>query len=182
MYTAYDLEHIRKGFKEETPLFYVLTNSRSLKQKETEKLHLQLGRDIAQAAKESSKTCTVISRGDSTLRGHYPLETQCLKQAMEEISGEKIDGEIIAPFFFRRGRITAGDIHYVVQKDGEMVPAGETEFAKDKTFSYHASDLKKVDRREDRRKGKGRRCAFLFFGRSAEWYTGKDRRPPGRCM
>ena len=41
MYTAYDLEHIRKGFKEETPLFYVLTNSRSLKQKETEKLHLQ---------------------------------------------------------------------------------------------------------------------------------------------
>ena len=24
-----------------------------------------------------------------------------------------------------------------------MVPAGETEFAKDKTFSYHASDLKK---------------------------------------
>ena len=143
VYTAYDLEHIRKGFKEETPLFYVLTNSRSLKQKETEKLHLQLGRDIAQAAKESGKTCTVISRGDSTLRGHYPLETQCLKQAMEEISGEKIDGEIIAPFFLEGGRITAGDIHYVVQKDGEMVPAGETEFAKDKTFSYHASDLKK---------------------------------------
>ena len=143
VYTAYDLEHIRKGFKEETPLFYVLANSRSLKQKETEKLHLQLGRDIAQAAKESGKTCTVISRGDSTLRGHYPLETQCLKQAMEEISGEKIDGEIIAPFFLEGGRITAGDIHYVVQKDGEMVPAGETEFAKDKTFSYHASDLKK---------------------------------------
>ena len=42
VYTAYDLEHIRKGFKEETPLFYLLTNSRSLKQKETEKLHLQL--------------------------------------------------------------------------------------------------------------------------------------------
>ena len=143
VYTAYDLEHIRKGFKEETPLFYVLTNSRSLKEKETEKLHLQLGRDIAQAAKESGKTCTVISRGDSTLRGHYPLETQCLKQAMEEISGEKIDGEIIAPFFLEGGRITAGDIHYVVQKDGEMVPAGETEFAKDMTFSYHASDLKK---------------------------------------
>ena len=34
VYTAYDLEHIRKGFKEETPLFYVLTNSRSLKQKD----------------------------------------------------------------------------------------------------------------------------------------------------
>ena len=66
---------------------FPLSNSRSLKQKETEKLHLQLGRDIAQAAKESGKTCTVISRGDSTLRGHYPLETQCLKQAMEEISG-----------------------------------------------------------------------------------------------
>ena len=54
VYTAYDLEHIRKGFKEETSLFYVLTNSRSLKQKETEKLHLQLGRDIAQAAKEQA--------------------------------------------------------------------------------------------------------------------------------
>ena len=63
VYTAYDLEHIRKGFKEETPLFYVLTNSRSLKQKETEKLHLQLGRDIAQAA---NPLCSAKGRGNGS--------------------------------------------------------------------------------------------------------------------
>lgn len=142
VYTAYDLDHIKKGFEEACDLFYILTNSRSLKQEETEKLHCQLGKDIAQAAKESGKTCTVISRGDSTLRGHYPMETECLKQAMEKISGEKIHGEIVAPFFLEGGRITMGDVHYVVQKDGEMIPAGETEFAKDKTFSYCASNLR----------------------------------------
>ncbi len=142
VYTAYDLDHIKKGFEEACDLFYILTNSRSLKQEETEKLHCQLGKDIEQAAKESGKTCTVISRGDSTLRGHYPMETECLKQAMEEISGEKIHGEIVAPFFLEGGRITMGDVHYVVQKDGEMIPAGETEFAKDKTFSYCASNLR----------------------------------------
>ena len=41
----------------------------------------------------------MVSRGDSTLRGHYPLETQVLKETLEACTGEEIHGEIICPFF-----------------------------------------------------------------------------------
>ena len=52
-----------------------------------------------------------------------------------------MDGEILCFFFKEGGRYTIDNVHYV--KDNEMlVPAGETEFAKDKTFGYKSSDLR----------------------------------------
>ncbi|WP_252980040.1 nucleotide-binding domain containing protein [Eisenbergiella tayi] len=45
-------------------------------------------------------------------------------------------------FFEEGGRFTAGDVHYVEMGDGRLVPAGETEFAKDSSFGYVSSDLK----------------------------------------
>ena len=55
----------------------------------------------------------VVSRSDSALRGHYPLEFQALKSAMENRFGITYDGEIIVRFFFEGGRFTAYDIHWV---------------------------------------------------------------------
>jgi uncharacterized protein YgbK (DUF1537 family) len=82
----------------------------------------------------------IMSRSDSTLRGHYPLETNLLKEEMEANSGIKTDGEIMCPFFPEGGRFTIDNVHYVKYGE-ELVPAGETEFAKDKTFGYTSSDL-----------------------------------------
>lgn len=73
------------------------------------------------------------------MRGHYPLETQILKESIEK-NGQRIDGEIICPFFKEGGRVTIDNIHYVYQ-DGKLVPAGETEFARDKTFGYKNSSI-----------------------------------------
>ena len=84
--------------------------------------------------------CVVMSRSDSTLRGHYPLETRILKEVLEERSGQKMDGEILCPFFKEGGRFTIRNVQYV-RYGSELVPSGETEFAKDKTFGYHASHL-----------------------------------------
>ena len=84
------------------------------------------------------------------MRGHYPLETEVLRQELEK-DGEKIDGEILCPFFPEGGRYTIGNVHYV--KDGAlMIPAGMTEFAKDKTFGYQSSDLREYV--EEKTKGK----------------------------
>ena len=44
------------------------------------------------------------------------------------------------PFFKEGGRFTIGNVHYVQEGD-YLVPAGETEFAKDKTFSYTKSNM-----------------------------------------
>ena len=81
----------------------------------------------------------VLSRGDSTLRGHYPVETNAIARGL----GWKTPTTVIAPFFFEGGRLTAHDIHYVLDGDGEtLTPASETEFARDKAFGYSNSNLK----------------------------------------
>lgn len=140
VYTDWEEESIRQGFEEEGCMFFILTNSRSFSKEETRKVHREIARRVSRVARETGKKFVLISRGDSTLRGHYPLETETLRRELEETSGEKIDGEILCPFFPEGGRFTMGNVHYV--KEGTMlVPAGMTEFAKDKTFGYHASDL-----------------------------------------
>ncbi len=72
------------------------------------------------------------------MRGHYPAETESLREGLEG-EGVCVDGEVICPFFEEGGRFTAGDVHYVEMGDGRLVPAGETEFARDSSFGYVSS-------------------------------------------
>lgn len=135
VYTNWEKESIRQGFEEENHLFYVLTNSRGFTAGQTTKAHREIAAVVDEVAKECGKEYIFISRSDSTLRGHYPLETEILKENYENNTGKTIDGEIICPFFKEGGRFTIGNVHYVKYGE-ELVPADETEFAKDKTFGY----------------------------------------------
>ncbi|MBQ4504637.1 MAG: hydroxyacid dehydrogenase [Firmicutes bacterium] len=141
VYTGWDLDSIREGFAEEGKLFYILTNSRGLTVAQTTQVHEEIARRVAQVSRETGKDFILMSRSDSTLRGHYPLEPRLLKDIVEEETGMTIDGEVMCPFFKEGGRFTIDDVHYVKYGE-ELVPAGETEFAKDKTFGYTASDIK----------------------------------------
>lgn len=140
VYTDWSKESIQSGFAEKNKLFYVLTNSRGFTVEQTTKAHKEIAAVVAEVAKETGKNYMIMSRSDSTLRGHYPLETVLLKEEMEKNSHIYTDGEIICPFFPEGGRFTIDNVHYVKYAD-ELVPAGETEFAKDKTFGYTASDI-----------------------------------------
>ena len=141
VYTNWTKDSIAKGFAEENKLFYILTNSRGFTKAQTEQAHKEIAAVVDEVSKETGKEYIFISRSDSTLRGHYPLETTILREAYEKNTGKPVDGEILCPFFKEGGRFTIDDIHYV--KDGAtLVPAAETEFAKDKTFGYTASNLK----------------------------------------
>lgn len=140
VFTDWTVESIKKGFSLPDKLFYILTNSRGLTVEQTTVLHKEVAANVMTAAKEMNQEFIIISRSDSTLRGHYPLETTLLKDSIEGGMGTKIDGEILFPFFKEGGRFTANDIHYV-NYEGTLVPAGDTEFAKDKTFGYQASNL-----------------------------------------
>ncbi|WP_026565015.1 four-carbon acid sugar kinase family protein [Bacillus sp. UNC41MFS5] len=140
VYTDWSLESIDKGFQEDNSMFFILTNSRGFTAAETTKAHQEIAANIVEAAKRNNRQFTIISRGDSTLRGHYPLETQVLKETVEASSDNRFDGEVILPFFKEGGRFTIDNIHFV-QYDEYLVPAGETEFAKDRTFGYTKSHL-----------------------------------------
>ena len=140
VYTGWDEESIRKGFLEENNLFYILTNSRGFTEEETTKAHNEIATVVDKIAKETGKEYIFISRSDSTLRGHFPLETRLLRESYEKNTGKTIDGEILCPFFKEGGRYTIDNVHYVKYGD-ELVPANETEFAKDKTFGYSAATM-----------------------------------------
>lgn len=140
VYTNWTKDSIRQGFEEENNLFYVLTNSRGFTVEQTTKAHNEIAEIVDEVAKERGKEYIFISRSDSTLRGHYPLETTLLKESYEKNTGKVIDGEIMCPFFKEGGRFTIDNVHYVKYGE-ELVPANETEFAKDKTFGYIAATM-----------------------------------------
>lgn len=140
VYTNWDKESMAQGFAEENNLFYILTNSRGFTAEQTKKVHHEIAKVIDEVSKETGKEYIFISRSDSTLRGHYPLETEILKEEYEKNTGKIIDGEIICPFFKEGGRFTINNVHYVKYGD-KLIPANETEFAKDSTFGYTAKTM-----------------------------------------
>ena len=137
--TTWEVDDLRWALTQQSPTFYVLTNSRSLPEDEAVALNREIARNLSEAA-GPGVDFDVVSRSDSTLRGHYPAETDALAEALGA-GGRGPDGLILCPAFFEAGRITVDDIHWVRQ-GGELVPAGHTEFASDHSFGYRASDLK----------------------------------------
>ena len=138
VYTDWSYESMLEAFNEK--LFFILTNSRALLKDQSRKIHEEITDVISKVSRQTGKKYFYISRGDSTLRGHYPMETDILSEGLKEDYG-KVDGEILLPFFKEGGRFTIDDVHYVKYGD-ELIPCGETEFAKDKTFGYSSSNLK----------------------------------------
>lgn len=135
--TEWSIEAIEAELDRGSSLFYILTNSRSLTAANARILGLEIAGNIKRAAKAKNKKCRLISRSDSTLRGHYPLEVEILTEVL------KPDKPVhfLVPAFFEGGRFTIGDIHYVREGD-QMIPAGETPFARDKVFGYRSSNLR----------------------------------------
>lgn len=160
VYTDWTRESIEAGFKEENSMFFVLTNSRGFTSAETEKVHREIAKTIQETAEKLNKEYIIISRSDSTLRGHYPLETEVLKESIEGLSDVRFDGEVLIPFFKEGGRFTIDNVHYV-QYDDQLVPAGKTEFAKDRTFGYRASDLGEYAEEKSNGKYKAKDATYL---------------------
>lgn len=140
VYTDWEEESLMSGMLEDNKLFFVLTNSRSFTEQETKTAHTEIAEHILSAARKTGRRVLIVSRGDSTLRGHYPLELEVLREVLEKEHKKAVDGQILCPFFLEGGRYTIESVHYV--KEGDfLIPAGETEFARDKTFGYRASGL-----------------------------------------
>lgn len=101
VYTDWSEESIREGFNETGKLFYILTNSRGFTVEQTTKCHTEIIQNVNKISKETKKEYMIISRGDSTLRGHYPLETELLRKGFEADGAKHVDGEIMCPFLKR---------------------------------------------------------------------------------
>jgi uncharacterized protein YgbK (DUF1537 family) len=131
---------IKDIFKEER-LVFIQINSRSLPEHEAIAINKTIMQRLVKVSSELERDFSVISRSDSSLRGHFPAETQALREVYEAETNNRFDGEILVPAFFEAGRITLDDIHYIVER-GSMTPVADTEFARDVVFGYRSSNLK----------------------------------------
>ncbi|MEH2207084.1 MAG: four-carbon acid sugar kinase family protein [Nostoc sp.] len=134
----WDVETLRRGLQDDSPIFFVLTNTRALTPESAASVIKQVCQNLKIALKaEEIDDFLIVSRSDSTLRGHYPIETDAIAQELGPF-----DAHFLVPAFFEGGRITRDSVHYLMI-DGITTPVHETEFARDSVFSYHHSYLPK---------------------------------------
>ncbi|WP_353931174.1 four-carbon acid sugar kinase family protein [Okeanomitos corallinicola TIOX110] len=143
----WDVETLRLGLKDNAPIFFILTNTRSLTPEDAANVTREVCHNLKLAIEAEQITdFLIVSRSDSTLRGHYPIETDVIA---EELGA--FDAHFLVPAFFEGGRITRDSIHYLII-DSVPTPVHETEFARDSVFSYNYSYLPKYV--EEKTKGR----------------------------
>ena len=144
--TTWSVDALEAELSGEFPAFFILTNSRSLPEQAACELAREIGGNLRQASEKAGVRVVVISRSDSTLRGHFPSEVDAAAKALQK---EQLP-YLLIPFFLEGGRYTLNDVHYVKERD-TLVPAAMTPFAKDAAFGFKHSNMK--DYAEEKTKG-----------------------------
>ena len=135
--TSWSVAAIAEELKKKPSILFILTNSRSLSGSEAVELTNEVGINLKKACEQTGRDVVVISRSDSTLRGHFPGEVSAIARSlhMEQAIW------VLVPAFIEGGRFTIDDVHYIVEQN-ELVPVSETPFAQDKSFGYNHSNVR----------------------------------------
>ena len=139
--TQWDEDSVRKGFADTEPFFYILTNTRAMTREEAEQVTREAMEMVVKVNQDYGYRLIIVSRSDSCLRGHFPLETDVMHQCLVAHGYSVYEKTPFCPAFIEAGRVTIDGVHYM--RDGErLIPVSETEFARDNVFAYHTSVLR----------------------------------------
>jgi len=132
----WDPATLAAGLRHPSPLLFLLANTRALDAAAARRRLRGLCRQLAKALEQARGEGVldhwlVVSRGDSTLRGHFPLEVEILHQELGPF-----DATFLAPAFLEGGRTTVAGVHLL---HGE--PVHHSAFARDRLFGYGTSHL-----------------------------------------
>ena len=138
--TDWSDDNIRMAMRDEVPFFYILTNTRALTAEAARKTLTTALETVIRVNREFGYRLICVSRSDSCLRGHFPLEPNVMREVLMK-HGYKVWPRIpFAPAFIESGRFTIDGTHYL--RDGErLIPVSESEFARDNVFGYKHSHL-----------------------------------------
>jgi uncharacterized protein YgbK (DUF1537 family) len=136
--TTWDTQVLAEEFANDFPCFYILTNTRAFPTVEAVRINQEIAHNLTIAA--AGREFVVLSRGDSTLRGHYPEETDAISSVLST-NKKETPPLLLVPYFEAGGRFTINDVHFVAEND-HLIPAAETPFAKDAAFGYENSNLR----------------------------------------
>jgi uncharacterized protein YgbK (DUF1537 family) len=132
----WDVETLMLGLQDASPIFFVLTNTRSLTAQAAAEVTQEVCENLKTALKNTdTHNFLLVSRSDSTLRGHYPVETDVIAQQLGPF-----DAHFLTPQFFEAGRVTVNSTHYI-ESNGQRMPTHDSEFAQDSVFGYSTSYL-----------------------------------------
>ena len=133
-------DNIRMAMHDDVPFFYILTNTRALTAEAARKTLTTALEAVIRVNQEFGYRLICVSRSDSCLRGHFPLEPDVMREVLMK-HGYKVWPRIpFAPAFIESGRFTIDGTHYM--RDGErLIPVSESEFARDNVFGYKHSHL-----------------------------------------
>jgi uncharacterized protein YgbK (DUF1537 family) len=159
--TRWDPQTLIEAFRDASPLFFVLSNTRGMDAVEAARVTREICVNLRTAmdrlaADGRAVQPLIVSRSDSTLRGHYPVETDVIAEVLGPF-----DAHFLVPAFFEGGRITRDGVHYLVV-DGVPVPVNETEFARDSVFGFSNAFL--PDYVEEKTEGRIAAQAVERFG------------------
>ena len=119
-----------------SPFLFLLANSRALAPAAARERVGAIAAALGPAL-EAARAAGVIdrwllvSRGDSTLRGHFPLEIEAIAAALGPF-----DATLLVPAFLEGGRITVAGVHRL-----QGTPVHQTPFGRDRLFGYSTSHL-----------------------------------------
>lgn len=92
----WDVETLRLGLKDDAPILFILTNTRSLTPDAAASVTREVCHHLKLAlASEKITDFLIVSRSDSTLRGHYPIETDVIAEELGPF-----DAHFLVPAFF----------------------------------------------------------------------------------
>ncbi|MDP2432952.1 MAG: four-carbon acid sugar kinase family protein [Pseudomonadota bacterium] len=137
--TRWDVPTLKEALLDAAPLFFVLTNTRGMDATRAAGVTREVCHNLKLALDGIDLNPIFVSRSDSTLRGHYPVETDVMAEELGPYLGG-LDAHFLTPAFFEGGRITRDSIHYLVV-NGTPTPVADTEFARDSVFGYRHSYL-----------------------------------------
>ena len=139
--TQWDEQSVRLGFEDAELFFYILTNTRAMTREDAEQVTREAMEMVIKVNQDYGYRLIIVSRSDSCLRGHFPLETDVMRQCLVQHGYTVAPKTPFCPAFIEAGRVTIDGVHYM--KDGNrLIPVSETEFARDNVFAYHTSVLR----------------------------------------
>lgn len=139
--TQWDEQSVRLGFEDAELFFYILTNTRAMTREDAEQVTREAMEMVIKVNQDYGCRLIIVSRSDSCLRGHFPLETDVMRQSLVQHGYTVAPKTPFCPAFIEAGRVTIDGVHYM--KDGNrLIPVSETEFARDNVFAYHTSVLR----------------------------------------
>ena len=138
--TQWDEHTLREAFADSREFFYVLTNTRARTPPDARRTISAIVSGVLKVNEDFGYELVFMSRSDSTLRSHFPLEIDGIVETGERFGVQTPDAFFLVPGFFEGGRVTVGDVHYIVDGD-RRIPTADTEFARDSVFGYGTSHL-----------------------------------------